>query len=204
LPGQLGRPSTFLHSAARDAKGSFQRSMQQLLGLVGITRKATHKLSSAAKDAAADAAGGPIKAAQQLYDHTAPQPPAGHTTDTYSTSATEPYDTQDTLGCILHNASKWQQDQLPTSPLPRPLKGPAKHTSRLSAALLGARHSGRFGDEVWIATTPADLHEAPQTAGQALASLLTGGESCPDLHMYILDSVLHCRPCMRTKSVTSC
>jgi hypothetical protein len=29
----------------------------------------------------------------------------------------------------------------------------------------------------WLATTPEDVHEAPQTAGQALASLLTGGKT---------------------------
>jgi hypothetical protein len=172
---RLWRPAnSFLRSAAQDAKGSFQRATQQLLGLVGITRKATHRLSSAVKDAAADAAGGPMKAAQQLCGHTGPPAPAGHITDADTVPETEC--TQHTLDRILHNTSKWQQDQLPISPLPRPPASPTQHTSRLSAALLGARHSGRFGDVVWMATTPADLHETPQTAGQALARMLTGGE----------------------------
>lgn len=166
----------FLRSAASDAGDSFSRVTHQLLHLVGLGRTATHDLNTRAKDVAADAAGGPIKAAQQLSSHTAPQHagPAHHAQDEAP---------QHMLDRILHNGTKWLQDQIPGSPLPHPTsartgrwqKHPAARTGRLSAALLGARHDGRFGDGVWMATTPVDVHEAPQTAGQALASLLTAG-----------------------------
>ena len=74
------------------------------------------------------------------------------------------------------------------SPLPQPpqpdsyWRGQQQHfsallTHRLEAAWLGATHGGQFGDSAWMARTPADLHEAPHTAGQALASLLTAGKA---------------------------